>query len=72
MGRILGIEVVVRAASAAVQPVRRGGLQDFDAGSLQVAQPSSTVGASRLDTDALAFAERTHPFDHLSLWRHTY
>jgi len=65
MGGVLGIQIVVLAALAAILPVRRRDLQDLDAGLLHIAEQPSAVGARRLDADASELSEGAHPGEHL-------
>ena len=65
MRRVLGIQVVVLAALAAIMRVGCGDLEHLDAGVLQVAKQPRAVGARRLDADALERPEGAHPGEHL-------
>jgi hypothetical protein len=62
---ILGIEVIVLAALAAVVFVWCRDLQNFDAGALHITQKPRTVRAGRLDADAPKLPERLDPGQHL-------
>jgi hypothetical protein len=64
VGGVLGIQVVVLAASAPVAPVRGRDLEDLDAGPLQVAEQPGAVGAGRLDADAPEHPQGAHPGEH--------
>jgi hypothetical protein len=65
MGRILRIEIIALAALAPILPVGGRDLQDGHARLLKEAQEASAVAAGRFHTDALEFAERSHPGQHL-------
>lgn len=67
MRGILGVEIVVLAAPAPILPVGRGDLEHDNPGLPQEAQEPSPIAAGRLDTDALDFAERAHPREHLPI-----
>jgi hypothetical protein len=62
---ILGIQIIVFAALAAIMRIRCGDLQNFDASVLHVTQQPRAIGARRLDADPLQRSERAHPGKHL-------
>jgi hypothetical protein len=67
MRSILGVEIVVLATPATIEPIRCRYFQNVDAGLLHEAQEPGAVAAGGLDTDAMDIAERTHPGKHLPI-----
>src|SRR6516225_5116492 len=67
MGRVLGIEIVVLAASAAILLVRGCDLENGNPGLLHETEKACAIAASRLYTDALQVTEGPHPGEHLAI-----
>jgi len=67
MRSILGVEIVVLATPATIEPIRCCDFQNVDAGLLHKAQEPGAVAAGGFDTDALDIAERLHPGKHLPI-----
>ena len=67
MGRVLGIEIVVLAASAAILLVRGCDLENRNPGLLLETEKACAIAASRLYTDALQLSEGAHPGENLAI-----
>jgi hypothetical protein len=67
MRGILGVEIVVLATPATIEPIRCRDFQNVDAGLLHEAQEPGAVAAGRLNTDAMDITERSHPGKHLPI-----
>src|SRR5580693_7363416 len=67
MGGVLGIEIVVLAASAAILLVRSCDLKNGNPGLLHETQETCAIAAGRLYSDALQVAEGAHPGEHLAI-----
>jgi hypothetical protein len=67
MGCVLGIEIVVLAASAAILLVRVCDLENRNPGLLHETEKTCAIAASRLYTDALQVTEGQHPGEHLAI-----
>ena|ERR1700679_2853561 len=67
MGRVLSIEIVVLATSAAILLVRGCDLENRNPGLLHETEKACAIAASRLYTDALQVTEGAHPGEHLAI-----
>ena len=67
MGRVLSIEIVVLATSAAILLVRSGDLENRNPGLLHETEKACAIAAGRLYTDALQVTEGSHPGEHLAI-----
>jgi hypothetical protein len=67
MGGVLGVEIVVLAASAAILVVGSGDLENCNPCLLHEAQQPCTIATGRFYPDALQVAECAHPGEHLAI-----
>src|SRR5580700_4822084 len=67
MGRVLSIEIVVLATSAAILLVRGCDLENRNPGLLHETEKACAIAASRLYTDAVQVTEGAHPGEHLAI-----
>src|SRR5271163_2720114 len=65
MGRVLSIEIVVLATSAAILLVRSCDLENRNPGLLHETEKACAVAASRLYSDVLQVTECPHPGEHM-------
>src|SRR5271166_3781804 len=65
MGRVLSIEIVVLATSAAILLVRSCDLENRNSGLLHETEKACAIAASRLYTDVLQVTECPHPGEHM-------
>ena len=67
MGRVLSIEIVVLATSAAILLVRGCDLENRNPGLLHETEKACAIASSRLYTDVLQVTEGPHPGEHLAI-----
>src|SRR3984885_3253661 len=67
MGRVLSIEIVVLATSAAILLVRGCDLENRNPGLLHETEQACAIASSRLYTDVLQVTEGPHPGEHLAI-----
>ncbi len=67
MGRVLSVEIVVLATSAAILLVGRRDLENRNPGLLHETEETCAIAASRLYSDALKLTEGSHPGEHLAI-----
>src|ERR1700723_2792011 len=67
MGRVLSIEIVVLATSAAILLVRGCAPENRNPGLLHETEKACAIASSRLYTDVLQVTEGPHPGEHLAI-----
>src|SRR5271163_3204930 len=67
MGSVLGVEIVVLAASTPILLVGGRDFEDRDLCLLHEAQEPCAIAAGRLYADALQLSEGAHPGQHLAI-----